>query len=81
MKAISSSSRASGFKKCCAGQVFPHPFQGHTGAVFHLECIAKPSREVVEADERAAEMEEGFVDVVSALVAYRQPAVTGEPCQ
>src|SRR5215211_7230497 len=26
-------------------------------------------------------MEEGFVNVVPPLVAYRQPAVTGEPCQ
>src|SRR5215211_3880504 len=47
----------------------------------HLECIAKPSLQVVEADERAAQMEERFVDVIAPLVAHRQPAVAIQPRQ
>ena len=46
-----------------------------------LERIAKPSLQVVEADERAAKMKERFVDVIAPLIAYREPAVTGEPGQ
>jgi hypothetical protein len=40
-----------------------------------LECIAKPSLQIIEADERAAQMEERLMDVVPPLVAHRKPTV------
>src|SRR5215216_5474482 len=44
-----------------------------------LECVAKPSFQVVEAYERAAKMEERLVDVVPPLVAHRKPTVARKP--
>src|SRR5215218_4424293 len=46
-----------------------------------LECVAKPSFQVVEAYERAAKMEERLVDVVPPLVAHRKPTVARKPRQ
>lgn len=46
-----------------------------------LRVHCKTSRQVVEADERTAEMEEGFVDVRTPLVAHRKPPIAGETCQ
>src|SRR4051812_45924589 len=48
-----------------------------------LERLSEPRAgwQVVEADERAGEVEEGLVDVGPALVADGEPAVAGEPGQ
>jgi hypothetical protein len=45
------------------------------------ECLSYPirTRQVVEADQRAAESEERLVDLVVAFVADRQTAVAVEP--
>lgn len=42
---------------------------------FVLVSLSKPSREVVEADQRAIKMEERLVDVGAPLMADREPAV------
>jgi hypothetical protein len=43
--------------------------------------LSKPSSEVVEADQRATELEERLVDVVAPLIADREPAVLRKPGQ
>src|SRR5829696_5057498 len=50
-------------------------------APYSLRVHCKTSGEVVEADERATQVEEGFVDVVPALVAHREPPVPRQPRQ
>jgi hypothetical protein len=48
-------------------------------ARYALRVRCKTSRQVVETDERTAEMEERLVDVRTPLIAHGKPPVAGEP--
>src|SRR5918994_7175706 len=48
---------------------------------FSLVSLSKPSREMVEADQRTTQEHERLVDVIAPLVADRNPAELGEPRQ
>ena len=41
--------------------------------------LSKPTREVVEADQRAIKMEKRLMDVLALLIADREPTVLRKP--